>query len=264
MTEGKRFMSRRSNSLGVLILVIGFCTQIIFSPRAFAQTMAGTINGSVHDESGAIVPDAGVTVTNLGTAVKNVARSNEAGDFTLAGLNVGSYSVTVSKQGFKSFQVPNSFLGAAQTLTVNAVLSVGTVTSDVTVTGEAVQIQTSSSETSSVVDEEQVADLPLNGRNYQGLASLMPGVVNVNAGSELGTGGRQTRNSMATNGMGTAGTLYLLDGVWDENTGNMAQTTIQPNPDQIEEVRVYQNNFSPKDSLLGASVVMVTDRKSVV
>ena len=260
MSKGRQFMSRRSNPLGVLILVIGFCTQLILSPRAFAQTMAGTINGSVHDESGAIVPDAEVTATNLGTAVKNVARSNEAGDFTLAGLNVGSYSVTVSKMGFKSFQVPSSFLGAAQTLTVNAVLGVGTVTSDVTVTGEAVQIQTSSSETSSVVDEEQVAELPLNGRNYQGLASLMPGVVNINAGSELGTGGRQTRNSMATNGMGTAGTLYLLDGVWDENTGNMAQTTIQPNPDQIEEVRVYQNNFSPKDSLLGASVVMITSK----
>src|SRR6185437_4150643 len=108
----------------------------------------------------------------------NVARSNDAGDFTLAGLTVGSYSITVAKQGFKTFQVPSGHLGAAQTLTVNAVLSVGSVTSEVTVTGAAEQIQTSSSENSSVVSEEQIADLPLNGRNYQGLASLMPGVVN--------------------------------------------------------------------------------------
>jgi hypothetical protein len=260
MTETKRFMSRANNSLGLLILAVGCLVLFVHLPRAAAQSMTGTIIGSVHDNSGALVPNAMITVTNLGNSAKNVARSNDAGDFTLAGLTVGSYSITVAKQGFKTFQVPSGHLGAAQTLTVNAVLSVGSVTSEVTVTGAAEQIQTSSSENSSVVSEEQIADLPLNGRNYQGLASLMPGVVNVNIGTELGTGGRQTRNSMATNGMGTAGTLYLLDGVWDENTGNMAQTTIQPNPDQIDEVRVYQNNFSPKDSLLGASVVMITSK----
>ena len=253
-------MSKRSRSFGVLILAMGFCAQFLLITSALAQTTSGIINGAVRDSSGAIVPDAEVTATNLETSVKNTVRTNGNGDFTLAALPVGSYSVTVSKSGFNTFQVTSVFLGGAQTSTINAVLSVGSVTSQVTVAGNTTQIQLTTSELSNVVSQEQVADIPLNGRNYQGLSALMPGVVNVNVGTQLGTGGRETRNAMGINGMGTAGTLYLVDGTWNMNSGNMAQTTILPNPDQIQEVRTYQNNFSPKDSLMGASVVMVTTK----
>jgi hypothetical protein len=253
-------MSRPSKSFGVLILAMGFCAQFLLITCVLAQTTAGIINGTVRDASGAIVPDAEVTASNLDTSVKNIVKTNGKGDFTLAGLPVGSYSVTVSKIGFNPFEVASVFLGGAQTSTINPVLTVGTVTSQVTVQENATQIQLSTSEISNVVTEEQVADIPLNGRNYQGLSALMPGVVNVNVGTQLGTGGRETRNAMGINGMGTAGTLYLVDGTWNMNSGNMAQTTILPNPDQIQEVRTYQNNFSPKDSLFGASVVMVTTK----
>jgi len=247
-------VARRGRFLRVLILAFGFCGW------AAAQTTAGTINGSVHDESGAPVPDAKVTVTHQGTAAKTETKSNVSGDFVVTGLPVGTYNVSVGKTGFQTFQATNIFLGAAQTVTVGAALTIGQVTSEITVTGGAQQVQLTTAEVSNIVSEEQIANLPLNGRNYQGLAALMPGVVNVNVGTEMGTGGRQTRNAMAINGMGTTATLYTVDGVWNMNTGNMAQTTILPNPDQIEEVRTYQNNYSPKDSLLGASVVMVTTK----
>jgi hypothetical protein len=253
-------MSSRSKRLSVLVFAIGFSVLSAIAPRASAQTSAATINGSVHDESGAPIPNVDVIVTNQGTGVKTTVTTNSAGDFTVSGLAVGTYTVAASKQGFQPFQTAGDFLGAAQTLTVNAVLKIGQVSSEVTVAASAAQVQLSTSEVSNVVSQEQVANLPLNGRNYQGLAALMPGVVNVNVGTELGTGGRQTRNAMAINGMGTAATLYTLDGIWNMNTGNMAQTTILPNPDQVQEVRTYQNNFSPKDSLMGASVVMVTTK----
>jgi hypothetical protein len=252
-------MSRRSGFFGVVILAMA-CGVAFFSLRVLAQTTAGIINGAVRDASGAVVPDAEVTATNLDTSIKNTTKTNGNGDFALAALPVGTYSVTVSKPGFNSFQVASVFLGGAQTRTINAVLSVGSVTSQITVKENAAQIQLSTSEISNVVTEEQVADIPLNGRNYQGLSALLPGVVNVDVGTQLGTGGRQTRNAMGINGMGTAGTLYLVDGTWNMNSGNMAQTTILPNPDQIQEVRTYQNNFSPKESLFGASVVMVTTK----
>jgi len=253
-------MSTRGNSIGTLILALGASALFLLPLSARAQNTAGIINGSVHDASGAVIPDAQVTATNLDTSVKNRTTTNANGDFILAALPVGSYSVAVSKAGFKSFDVPRTFLGGAQTRTINALLSVGNVTEQVTVEESATQVQLSTSEVSNVINQDQVADIPLNGRNYQGLSALMPGVVNVNIGTQLGTGGRQTRNSMGINGMGTAGTLYLVDGIWNMNSGNMAQTTILPNPDQIEEVRTYQNNFSPKDSLFGASVVMVTTK----
>ena len=253
-------MSTRGRSFFSLILTLGLSGLFLLATGMRAQNTAGIINGSVHDSSGAIVPDAEVTATNLDTSVKNSAKTNADGDFNLAGLPVGFYSVTVTKAGFNSFQVERTFLGGAQTRTINATLTVGNVTSQVTVEETASQVQVSTSEVSNVISQEQVAEIPLNGRNYQGLSALMPGVVNVNVGTQLGTGGRVTRNAMGINGLGTAGTLYLVDGVCNMNSGNMAQTTILPNPDQIQEVRTYQNNFSPKDSLFGASVVMVTTK----
>jgi hypothetical protein len=232
----------------------------LFVASLSGQTTSGTINGSIRDDSGAAIPDVLLTVTNQGTSVSTAVRSNAAGDYAVTGLAVGTYDVTASKEGFRTYREAGVFLGAAQTHTVNPVMHVGGVVETVAVQASPAQVQLSTNEVSNRVSEDQIQNLPLNGRNYQSLAALMPGVVNVNAGTELGTGGRSTRNVMEINGMGTTGTLYTLDGIWNMNTGNMAQTTIQPNPDQIEEVRAYQSNYSPKDSLLGSSVVMVTTR----
>ncbi len=119
------------------------------------------------------------------------------------------------------------------------------------------EVQTSTSEVSSLVSAKQVGTLPLNGRNYQALSALMPGVVNQSAGTALGTGGYTTSNAMVVGGLPTNTTFYALDGVWNENTGSMGQTAITPNPDSIEEVRVLQDNYSVKYSLMGASVVLL-------
>ena len=194
-------MSRRHRFLVLLVLAVGFRGQCVLEPPAFAQTTSGTINGSVHDESGAAIPDADVTLTAQATSIKISARSNALGDFVVTGLEVGTYDVGVSTQGFQTRKETGIFLGAAQTRTVNVVLKISQVVSEVTVQASPAQVQLSTAEVSNRVSEEQIVNLPLNGRNYQGLAALMPGVVNVNAGVELGTGGRVTRNSMAINGM---------------------------------------------------------------
>lgn len=195
------------------MLVAGFGWQNVVVPPILAQTTAGILNGSVHDESRAPVSDAEVTVTHQGTSSKTTTKTNETGDFIVTGLPVGTYKVAVVKAGFQTFQAVDLFLGAAQTLTVSAVLQIGQVTSEVTVAGGAQEVQLSTAEVSNLVSQEQIENLPLNGRNYQALAALMPGVVNVNIGTEMGTGGRQTRNAMAINGMGTSATLYTVDGV---------------------------------------------------
>ena len=121
----------------------------------------------------------------------------------------------------------------------------------------AAEVQTATSEVSNLVSQAQINTLPLNGRNFQALAALMPGVVNQNAGSALGTGGYNTSNAMAVNGLSTNTTFYAIDGIWNENTGNMNQLSITPNPDSLDEVRVLQNNYSAKYSLMGASVVLL-------
>jgi hypothetical protein len=113
----------RTKNLSVFVLV-GLSTLSAIVPLASAQTSAATINGSVHDESDAPIPNVDVIVENQGTGVKTTVTTNSAGDFTVTGLAVGTYEVAASKQGFQPFQTAGAFLGAAQTLTVNAVLKV--------------------------------------------------------------------------------------------------------------------------------------------
>jgi hypothetical protein len=216
-----------------------------------------TLSGTVTDTSGAVIPSASVTIQNLGTGVVIKSQSNSAGTFVVPGLNVGSYSVTISKEGFATFTETALELHPAVTASVNGVLKVGSVGTTVDVSAAAVQVETATVENSSSVDAAATSNLPLNGRNYQGLASLMPGVQNTSAGSSLGTGGRATNNAISVNGLAQSRTFYALDGIWNENTGNMNQTSVVPNPDSLEEVRVLQNNYSARYSLMGASVVLL-------
>ncbi|MDQ2777484.1 MAG: carboxypeptidase-like regulatory domain-containing protein [Acidobacteriota bacterium] len=228
--------------------------------NVLAQSASSTINGTVHDSSGAAVPQAQVTITNQGTGLKVEAQSGSDGGFLMTGLASGTYEVTVVKSGFQSFAEKDVFVGPAVVRSVDATLSLGQVSTTVTVEASAAQVQTTTSQFTSFVAQQQVEELPLNGRNYQSLSALMPGVVNLGAGSAGGQGGFNTSNTMSINGMGTSGTLYELDGVWNMNTGNMTQTTILPNPDSIQEVRTLQSNISAKYTLLGSSIVLVATR----
>jgi Carboxypeptidase regulatory-like domain len=227
---------------------------------AFAQSTAATLNGSVTDTAGAVIPDAQVVITNQATSQAVQARSSSDGTYSVPGLTSGTYDLSVSKAGFSTLNQKNIFLGPTVVRTVNSTLTVGQISQQVTVEATVDQVQTTSSEVSNSVGQQQVETLPLNGRNYQSLSALMPGVVNTGQGNAQGQGGFGTGNTMSINGMGLSGTLYELDGVWNMNTGNMTQTTILPNPDSIQEVRTLQNNISPKYTLLGASVVAVQTR----
>jgi hypothetical protein len=225
---------------------------------AMAQlSTTATITGTVTDPTGAVIPGATVTVTDLGTKIATTTASNNDGTFIVPGLNVGDYSVSIAKAGFQTYTVSGVTLHPAVTASVNGTLKIGASTTSTTVNADAVQVETATIENSNSVDAEQVSTLPMNGRNFQGLATLMPGVQNTSAGSALTTGGRATNNALSVNGLSQAKTFYALDGVWNENTGNMNQESVIPNPDSLEEVRVLQNNYSAKYSLMGSSVVLL-------
>jgi hypothetical protein len=215
------------------------------------------LNGTITDSSGALVAGATVTALNTATQVKSTGRTNQDGTFVISGLPPGDYIVTIAKQGFETYQESQITLHPATPVTIDAKLQVGKATTQVSVVASAAEVETTSSEVSSQVSGEQTSTLPLNGRNYQTLSALMPGVVNQSAGTALGTGGYTTSNVMVVGGLPTSTTFYALDGVWNENTGDMTQTAITPNPDTIQEVRVLQNNYDAKYSLLGSSVVLI-------
>jgi hypothetical protein len=220
-------------------------------------TTLGTINGTVIDPSGLAVVGATVSITNIDTGTLSEAVSNAVGAFSKVGLPSGHYDVSVTAAGFNSFKETGIYLDTAAVYTVNVGLQVGSVTTAVTIAANSTAVQTTTAEVSNTVSGQEVEALPLNGRNYQGMGSLMPGVINTSPVAAMGTGGFNTSNALNVNGQGSSGSLYTVDGIWNENTGNMTQTTIMPNPDEVEEVKVLQNNYDAKYSLMGASVVIV-------
>ena len=236
-------------------------TLFVLSTALHAQiSTRATITGTVTDSSGAVVPGATVTLNDIDTKVATKTTTNGDGVYVTPGLTVDNYTVTFAKAGFKSYTVTGVELHPAQTATVNGTLAVGTATQTVTVKATSTEVQTTTSEVSADIDGEQVSTLPMNGRNYQGVAGLMPGVVNTSQGSALGTGGRSTNSVLSINGLDTSRSFYVLDGIWNENSGNMQQTSVVPNPDSLEEVRVLQNNFSAQYSLMGSSVIIMQSK----
>jgi hypothetical protein len=235
-----------------------FLALLVFTPTLSAQlNTTAIITGTVTDSTGAVVPGAVVTLTDDATKVAIKTQTNGNGVYIASGLTVDTYTVTIAKPGFKSYSVTGVELHPTETVAVNGVLSVGAQTQTVTVQATSTQVETSSPEVSAEIDAEQVSTLPMNGRNYQGIAGLMPGVVNTSQGLALGTGGRSTNSVLSINGLDVSRSFYVLDGIWNENSGNMTQTSVVPNPDSLEEVRVLQNNFSAQYSLMGSSVVVM-------
>jgi hypothetical protein len=240
---------------------VGYIPAIILAAlSAVSQAQlitTATVNGVVTDSSGGVVPDATVTLLNQATNVSTQLKSNSDGRYVAPSLPVGTYTVTASKPGFQTYRVTNVELHPAIVATVNLLLTAGQVQTQIEVQASAAKVETSTPELSSQVSETQAETLPLNGRNYQSLSALMPGVTNTAPGTSLGQGGFSTSNVMSINGMGTAGAMYYVDGIWNMNTGDMFQTTITPNPDTIQEVRVLQNNYGVAYSLNGAAVVLL-------
>ena len=183
----------------------------IFAGLVSAQSATATLNGTVHDSAGASMPDANISIQNQGTGISLESKSTSDGNFSFTGLASGTYTVTISKPGFASYAEKDIFLGPTVVRSVNASLNVGQVNSQVTVEASGAQVQTETSQLSNSVTQEQVETLPLNGRNYQSLSALMPGVVNLQVGnsSAEGQGGFNTSNLMSINGMGQNGTLYV-------------------------------------------------------
>lgn len=260
-TASKTKQSTRRNAL-TLICFAGICSAAsipIMSTVATAQVSSTvTITGTVTDSTGAVVPNANVTITSQSTSAITEAKSNASGNFNATGLPAGDYTVKVTSAGFETFVANGLTMRSGETRTVNAALSLGTSTQEVTVQETAANVETSTSELSSTVDAKQVAEVPLNGRNFEGLAALMPGVINTSAGSALGTGGNTTMNAVSVNGFGPgAGVTYFLDGIWDANVSSGNQLSITPNPDMIQEVRVLQDNYDVKYSLVGGSAIVI-------
>ena len=198
------------------------------STFAYAQT--ATLSGVVTDTAGGVVPGANVSVVNNATKVAQESVSNTSGQFSFPALPIGTYTVTVSLEGFKTFVANEVRLLGNQVANVNATLAVGNLTEKVEVKAGSELVQTQSSSVASTLSVEQLSELPLVSRNALYAVALLPGVST--------TGGPRTAN---INGLPNNTVNVTIDGV---TTGNMLMSTdgffsmVTPRMDAVEEITV--------------------------
>ncbi|MCP5119126.1 MAG: carboxypeptidase regulatory-like domain-containing protein, partial [bacterium] len=231
----------------------------------YAQS-TGTIQGVVTDNSGAVIPGAEITITNLDTGVESTSSANAVGFYTVPALNPGRYSVTCASEGFASSERPELRLEVAQVMRLDFEMSLGTVAEVVEVSAAAQLVQSEKTEVGQVIDSKRILEMPLNGRNYLELAKFSVGVL---PSRDMGKGTRHSGQSNTEGGilaMGThaAQTNVLLDGA-DNSSRNSGgalgfqNQATKPSVDAVGEFKVVTNNTSAEWGYrMGAKVIVST------
>ena len=183
---------------------------LCFTFSSFAQSTTATISGLVVDSGGAVLHNADVQILNEDTGIQYDSKTNNVGIYAVSILPPGHYRVQVSMDGFKTIIKSDITLNVQTALALNFTLPIGAVSESVTVKGGSSLLNTTSSAVSTVVDHKFVQNMPLNGRSFQDLISMTPGVVTGSPQSGEGVG---QQGDFSINGQRTESNIYLVDGV---------------------------------------------------
>jgi hypothetical protein len=233
---------------GLLILLFGYG-----SVQLSAQAI-GSIRGTVVDTSEAVISGATIIAVNTATTVSRTEVSNQEGIFVFPDLPIGAYQLKISKAGFQAQNRDGIVLLTGQTLDLQISLAVGSETQSVQVTSGAPLIQTASSSIQASVDQKQMQDLPLNGRNPLQLTTLTPGTALTTTGTEAG---QQDNVGLVVNGLRATQNNFQLDGAI-YNDRFFDSVPILPNPDALQEFTVQSANYSAEYAGAGALVQLST------
>src|SRR5687768_4916780 len=242
-------------------IVFVLVASLAVSVPAWAQFETATVVGTVRDTSGAVVPQAKVTLTNTQTGVAQERTTDANGNYEFFTVRIGAYVVTAEKTGFSIALVDNVQVTVGARQRVDLSMAVGQLTETVQVSSSVVLLQTDSSDRSQVITAEQTRALPLNGREYSALALLSPGV----RLSALNTGGFTPREgSFNVNGLRSTFNNFLIDGVDNNAYGTSNQgfsnQVMQPAPDAISEFKVVTNNMSAEYGRAAGATINVAYR----
>ncbi|MGA2185713.1 MAG: carboxypeptidase regulatory-like domain-containing protein [Bryobacteraceae bacterium] len=242
--SAKEHRSRYCCLTGLLIL-LGLWA--FTAPVALAQQASATVNGVVSDPSGAAIPNAQLNLTNVNTAVMRSTMANGDGAYAFLNVLPGVYTLQASAPGFGSVTQSEVTLQVDQTATFDFHLKVGETQTSVTVEATAAAVESSTSELGTVVSNQEVVELPLNGRNFTQLLTITPGVVNIHTDQSSGGGAGFAGNALGSfsfpsvNGSRVRSNTFLLDGVNNLNTF-LSMYNFQPIVDDIQEFKTQGHN----------------------
>jgi len=218
-----------------------FLALAMLAPGAYAQNITGSMSGRIVDQQGASVPNATVTVTEPAKKLTVAAKTNDTGDFYVAGLLPGNYTLEVEAAGFKKLSRPGIELNAQDKLALgNLPLEVGAVSESVEVSAQAALLQTESVERSQAIVGKQIENIEVNGRNPIDMAKLVPGVVstaNVAAGGVGGLSGLQINGNRGTENQLT------INGISDIDTGANGSQNVTISQDSIAEFKILTGTY---------------------
>src|SRR4051794_9007952 len=219
---------------------------IAFLPFGLAaQVISSSVVGDAQDASGAAVPGAAVVITNISTGASRTSNTDEAGGYVFPQLPPGDYSLSVTRTGFKRYEVSKINLPVNQTVRVDVRLVVGEVSEQVQVTAQAVQLESETSSLGQVIATQNIIELPLNGRNFMQLANISAGVVPAYNARSATISNQSGRTDMAVHISGGRGDTnsYLIDGV-ETRSSWFNSPSVLLSVDAIQEFKIDRNLFS--------------------
>jgi len=236
----------------VLTLAIAALT---FPGLLRAQGLTGQITGTVTDNTGAIVPGATITIRNVGTGLTRETQTDGNGAFVFPDLLAGTFDMSVSLAGFKTFEQKGIVLGATERVALRTIaLEIGGLTETIAVQSTAVQVQTTNGARSELITRDTMDNIAQKGRDFAGLLKLLPGVVDTRNREAPGW---ESMNNLSINGRTSFNFSY--DGVTNKDTGQNGANYAAPALDSIAEIRVQTSNFQAEyGRSSGATITVVT------
>src|SRR5437879_6913980 len=233
---------RLSHALLLCVLVFGAATQ------AFGQD--ATIVGTVTDQSGSVMANVKITITNLETGLVHVTTTNDAGQYVAVDVHIGHYNIKAEASGFKVAEQKGLVLQVGDRTRVDFQMALGAASETVTVEANAVRVQADSGEVSNVITDQQLSQIAVNGRSIYQLAALTPGASSqINSYVNTPVGGDA---QVEFNGLRQNHNIYLLDGGEDDDRGGAGGMSIAPSADAIAEFRTLTSNYSADYGLSSA------------
>ncbi|MBZ5593114.1 MAG: TonB-dependent receptor [Acidobacteriia bacterium] len=237
-------MSRSSHTnfvrLPAMMLAVVFCLLVQLAWGA----VTGRISGTVKDPTGAVVPNAQLSVLEPSTGIKTDTKTDSAGFYSFPSLPVGHYEMEVKASGFRDFKQTGLILDVNTALTVDIPLQLGEASQEVTVNAAAVEVETTNTQMGEVINDTKMTTVPLNGRSYTDLLALQPGVTPVSSGQygALSVSGDLNPGSLSVNGQRESANGFMVNG-GNVEEGAWNGTSIIPSLDSIAEFRIITNNF---------------------
>ncbi|MCX7604650.1 MAG: carboxypeptidase regulatory-like domain-containing protein, partial [Bryobacteraceae bacterium] len=223
-----------------------------------AQVVTGSLTVTIQDQAGAVIPMADAVLTNQATGASTPSKSNEAGIVLFPSLTPGVYTLKITAPGFRAYQIRDISVTANERRSLGTVtLQLGQVQESVDVVAEVTPVQTASSERSGLIAGDQILNIAIKGRDFLGLLSTLPGVIDTNVGSREVVMTGNLLNGLHVNGGRTTSIMYALDGISAVDTGSNSSVHNAPNMDAIAEVKVLTSNYQAEYGRNSAGTINV-------